>query len=144
MKSNGKLVRHPRIICVLKYCLLAAERSSAVGCTSLRPLPALLSVSLELILLGIFLEFSARATVSGPVGPPRFRCSAQVLEDDRQKAEATLERSKSVLEGERAEVQRARDDLDRFSARVSRCGREQERELDVHRLLLLLGGRRDR
>lgn len=45
----------------------------------------------------------------------------QELEDDRQKAEAAAERSRSVLNGERAEVQREREDLDRFSARVSRC-----------------------
>lgn len=47
-----------------------------------------------------------------------------MLQDDRQRAEAALERSKSVLEGDRAELQRARDDLDRFSARV-RGGRRQ-------------------
>lgn len=46
-------------------------------------------------------------------------CAVQAFEGDRQKTEAELERSKNVLEGERAEVQRARGDLDRFSARVS-------------------------
>lgn len=53
--------------------------------------------------------------------------SFQALDDDRQKAEAELEHSKSVLEGERADLQRARDDLDRFSARVSRAGRGRGR-----------------
>lgn len=43
----------------------------------------------------------------------------QAVEDDRHEADAALERSKNILEGERAELKRARDDLDRFSARVS-------------------------
>lgn len=46
----------------------------------------------------------------------------QAHEDDREKAEAALKRSDGALEGERAELQRARDDLDRFSAQVSSTG----------------------
>lgn len=45
--------------------------------------------------------------------------AVQALEDDRQRRGAELERSKNVMEAERAELQRARGDLDRFSARVS-------------------------
>lgn len=46
-------------------------------------------------------------------------CVVQAFEDDRRKKEAELERSKIALEGERTDLQRARGDLDRFSARVS-------------------------
>ncbi|CAM9459547.1 unnamed protein product, partial [Ectocarpus sp. 8 AP-2014] len=48
-----------------------------------------------------------------------IKAAWKAFEDDRLKAEAALERSRNVLEGEKAEVKRARGDLGRFSARVS-------------------------
>lgn len=48
-----------------------------------------------------------------------WRFSLQAFEDDRGTSEAALQDSRSALDGERSGVQRARVDLDRFSARVS-------------------------